>query len=59
MLTEIDNVQYKVQVRGMSMGTYPSRSLAEAAIFNLPADQRVLAEVVPVQQGTGKALLLG
>ena len=60
MLAEIPNqLQYAVKVNGHTVKVLPSRQLAEAAILSLPPDQQRIAEILPIQQNTGKELLLG
>lgn len=59
MLTEIAPTLFCIKVRGVVVvPNIPSRQLAEATLFNLPADQRALAEIVPVTVD-GRSLLLG
>lgn len=59
MLTEVNSTLYAVVVQGRTIATnIPSRGLAEATIFQLPADQRAVAEIVPVTQ-EGKTILFG
>ncbi len=59
MLTEVSQVSYALKVGGSIYRTFPSRQLAEAAVLTLPADQQRLTEIVPIQQDSGKELLLG
>lgn len=59
MLTEVGPTLYAIKVNGkIVVPNIPSRSLAEATLFNLPADQRAIAEIVTVTSD-GKSLLLG
>lgn len=59
MLTEVNSTMYSVIVQGRVVATnIPSRLLAEATIFQLPADQRAIAEIVPVTS-EGKQVLFG
>lgn len=59
MLTEVNSTMYSVVVQGRVVATnIPSRTLAEATIFTLPADQRAVAEIVPVTS-EGKQVLFG
>lgn len=59
MLAEVNPTLYCVRVGGRVIATnIPSRVLAEATLFQLPPDQRALAEIVPVTQD-GRSLLLG
>lgn len=59
MLTEVETTQYAIRVNGQVVGTYQTRMMAEAALLLMPASARPLAEVVPVQGGTGKQVLFG
>ncbi len=59
MLTEVNSTMYSVVVQGKVVAAnIPSRTLAEATIFTLPADQRAIAEIVPVTS-EGKQVLFG
>lgn len=59
MLTEINQPLFAVYVNGKLVATnLPSRMMAEAAIMNLPNDQRYLAEIRPVGPD-GKQVLFG
>jgi hypothetical protein len=59
MITETTPMLYSVRVNGVTVcANMPSRSLAEAAILNLPLDQRAIAEVVPTT-AEGKVVLFG
>lgn len=59
MLTEVSPVLYNVLVQGrVVIPNLPSRSIAEGQVFNLPPDQRALAEIVPVT-ADGRQMLLG
>lgn len=59
MLTEVAPMRFVVKVNGVTIcGPQPTRPLAEAYILTLPAEQRALAEVVPVTTDN-KELLLG
>ena len=59
MLTEINTTLYAIRVNGATVvANIPSRPLAEATLFNLPPEQRAIAEIVTVTQD-GKSLLLG
>jgi hypothetical protein len=59
MLTEVDVVLYAIKINGQTIiPNIPSRMLAEAALFNLPASQRALAEIVTVTSD-GRSVLLG
>ena len=59
MITETAPMLYSVRVNGITVSAnLPSRQLAEAAILNLPVDQRALAEVVPTT-ADGKVVLFG
>ena len=59
MITEAPPILYSVRVNGITVcSNMPSRTLAEAAILNLPADQRAIAEVVPTT-ADGKVVLFG
>lgn len=50
---------YAVKVNGVLVTQpYTSKTLAEHALFNLPATQQETAQVVPVSQD-GKEILLG
>ena len=60
MLTEIEQMSYKVVVHGMPVGpSYATVKLAEAAILMLSPEHQAVAEIVPVQRSTGNQLLLG
>lgn len=59
MLTEINTTLFAIKVNGQTIVTnIPSRSLAEATLFNLPPEQRNLAEIVAVTSD-GKSVLFG
>lgn len=59
MLTEINQTLFAVKVNGRIVATnLPSRAIAEAQVYNLPADQRSLAEIVTVTSD-GRQMLLG
>lgn len=59
MITEVAPVRFVVKVNGVAVcGPQPTRQLAEAVIFSLPAEQRPLAEIVPITTDN-KQLLLG
>jgi len=59
MLTEINQTFFAVYVNGRVIATnIPSRTLAEATLMNLPADQRQIAEIRPMSSD-GKQVLLG
>jgi hypothetical protein len=59
MLTEVPTTTYAIKVNGqIVVPNIPSRSLAETALFMMPASQRVLAEIVTVTTD-GKTMLLG
>ncbi len=59
MLHEVDEVKYVVRVKGTIVSIqFASQMVAEQHIANLPLDQQMIAEVVPVT-GTGQELLLG
>lgn len=59
MLTEVNTTQFNVVIQGRVVATnIPSRQLADAFIMQLPADQRALAEAVPVTTD-GKTVLFG
>lgn len=59
MLTEIGQTLYAIRVNGQIVASnLPSRQLAEATLLNLPAEQRALAEIVPVTP-EGKTVLFG
>ena len=59
MLNETGNeVKYVIKVNGAIVSIeFPSRTLAEAAISNLPVEQQSLAEIAPVSGGN--EILLG
>lgn len=59
MLTEVETTQYAIKVQGQVVGTYQTRTMAEAALIMMPAQARALAEVVTIQSGTGKQVLFG
>jgi hypothetical protein len=59
MLTEVSPTFFMVRVQGRTVASnLPSRQLAEATLFNLPPDQRAIAEIIPVT-ADGKAVLFG
>lgn len=59
MLTEVSATSFSIVVNGRPIiSNIPSRQIAEATMFNLPADQRAVAEIVTVTQD-GRSLLLG
>lgn len=59
MLTEIESTQYVVKVNGIPVSSpQPTLRLAEAILLALPAQQQVLAEIIPVTSG-GQQILLG
>lgn len=59
MLTEVGPTLFAVKVNGRVVATnLPSRAIAEAQVYNLPADQRSLAEIVSVT-ADGRQMLLG
>jgi hypothetical protein len=59
MLTEVSPVLFAVKINGViAIPNLPSRFVAENLIASLPADQRVLAEVVPMTSD-GKTMLFG
>ena len=59
MLTEVAPTFYAVKVNGIVVvPNLPSRQLAEAAIFNLPPEQRSVAEIVTLTSD-GKMVLFG
>ena len=59
MLTEVGTTLFAIKVNGQTIATnIPSRSLAEATLFNLPPDQRNIAEIVPITCD-GKTVLFG
>jgi uncharacterized protein YbaA (DUF1428 family) len=59
MLTEVAPTFYAVKVNGVIISSnLPSRQVAEAVMYNLPADQRPLAEVV-IMTSDGKTVLFG
>ena len=61
MLVEITpSTQYQIKLKsGERLGPYASSRLAEMAIYNLPEDQRILAEVIPMDGTSGKDILFG
>lgn len=59
MLTEVGTTLYAIKVNGQTVATnIPSRSLAEATLFNLPPDQRNIAEIVAITS-SGQTVLFG
>ena len=59
MITEVSTTLYAIKVNGVVVvPNIPSRQLAEASLFNLPPDQRAIAEIIVVTPG-GQSLLLG
>ena len=51
-------LKYVVKVNGQSRTAALPKTLAEAAIQNLPESERALAQLVPVTEG-GQEILLG
>ena len=59
MITEVSPTFFAIRINGkVTMSNIPSRQLAESMVFNLPNEQRVLAEIVPVTS-EGKTVLFG
>jgi hypothetical protein len=59
MITENLPTVYSVKVNGVVVcSNVPSRQLAEAAVMNLPPEQRIIAEIVTMT-GDGKVVLFG
>lgn len=59
MLTEIDQTLFAIRVNGVIIASsLPSRTLAEAHLLTLSADQRAVAEIVPMTS-QGKQVLFG
>jgi hypothetical protein len=59
MLTEISQTFFNVIIQGRVVAiNLPSRQLAEATLLQLPPEQRMLAEIVPVTND-GKQVLFG
>lgn len=59
MLVEVQPTLFAIRVAGRVIASnIPSRPLAEAQLYSLPADQRALAEIVPVTPD-GRSILLG
>jgi hypothetical protein len=59
MLTEVGTTLFAIKVNGQTIvHNIPSRLLAEATLFNLPPEQRALAEIVVVTSD-GRSVLLG
>lgn len=59
MLTEVSPTFFAIKVNGQIVhANIPSRQLAEATLFQLPLDQRAVAEIVPVTS-TGQTVLFG
>ena len=59
MLTEVNTTSWVVRVHGQAVSAnLPSQRLAEHALLQLPADQRAIAEIVPVT-ADGKMVLMG
>jgi hypothetical protein len=59
MLTEIGQTLYAIRINGRTIvPNLQSRQLAEATLLNLPADQRAIAEIVPITP-EGKTVLFG
>ena len=54
-----DQTQYAIRINGQIVGVYATRTMAEAAIIMIPSATRPLAEVVAIQAGTNKEILLG
>jgi hypothetical protein len=59
MLTEVSPTFFAVKLNGMIISTnLPSRQAAEAVVYNLPSEQRLLAEVITLTPD-GKTVLFG
>ena len=59
MLTEVAPTKFMVKVNGQVIqADIPSRQLAESVVFQLPADQRHVAEIIAVTSD-GKTALFG
>lgn len=59
MLTEVSPTLWAVRVAGRTVASnLTSRQVAEGIVFSLPAEQRQLAEVVPVASD-GRQVLFG
>lgn len=59
MLTEVAVTKYAIKVNGQTLiPNIPSRSIAEATLYNLPQEQRALAEIVAITSD-GKQALFG
>lgn len=59
MLTEVAPTVWAVRVNGrIVVSGLPSQRIAENAVLSLPAEQRQIAEVVPMTQD-GRSILLG
>jgi hypothetical protein len=59
MLNETnEEMKFVIKVNGQARSKPLIRTLAEQALQNLPEDERVIAELVPVTPG-GQELLLG
>ena len=56
---EVNTVEYVLKVNGVAVsGTFTDKMACEMAKLNLPEEQRMLAEVVPVTSD-GKQVLFG
>jgi hypothetical protein len=59
MLTEIAPTYFAIRINGVLVAqNIPSRQLAEATVYQLPQEQRMIAEIVPMTPD-GRSLLLG
>ncbi len=59
LINEQEQVRYVIKINGQTVSVpFASKMLAEQHIGNLPQDQQLLAEIVPVTDN-GKQILFG
>ena len=54
---QVTQTSFAVKVNGTDRGTYPSRRLAEMAIFNLSPQDQIGAHIVLLESVSGKQIL--
>ena len=59
LINEQEQVRYVIKVNGQTVSVpFATRPLAEAHLGNLPQDQQIIAEIVPVTEDN-KQILFG
>ena len=59
LINEQEQVRYVIKVNGVTVSVpFATKPLAEAHIGNLPPEQQVIAEIVPMTE-SGKQILFG